>query len=89
MKTSQKYVRTRAFDLELLVYYESSSRSRESLQYSTWLKRPKNEALMTGMNEQYYLVFRGEGYTPIKQAAQKGFHTSGALNLEELCPSGW
>ena len=88
MKTSQKYVRTRAFDLELLVYYESSSRSRESLLY-TWLKRPKNEALMTGMYEQYYVVSRGEEYTPIKQAAQNGFHTSGALKLEELCPSGW
>ena len=84
MKTSQKYVRTRAFDLELLVYYEStSSRSRESLLY-TWLKRSKNEALMTGMYEQYYLVFGGEGYTPIKQTGQKGFHTSGALKLEEL-----
>ena len=44
---------------------------------------------MTGMYEQYYLVSRGEGYTPIKQAAQNGFHTSGALKLEELCPSGW
>ena len=44
---------------------------------------------MTGMYEQYYLVFGGEGYTPIKQAGQNGFHTSGALKLEELCPSGW
>ena len=44
---------------------------------------------MTGMYEQYYLVFGGEGYTPIKQAGQNGFHTSGALKLEELCPSRW
>ena len=41
---------------------------------------------MTGMYEQYYLVFGGEGYTPIKQTGQKGFHTSGALKLEELYP---